>query len=139
MSRADLIPYAALLLRVALGVLFLAHAWLKYAVFTPAGTAQYFQSLGLPGFFGYLTMAAEAIGGICLILGIATSLVAVALIPLMLGTIVLVHGKNGWGFTNPGGGWEYPAFWTVALAVQALLGSGAWSVGHVLGIGTRAM
>src|SRR5260370_17136104 len=108
MSRADLIPYAALLLRVALGVLFLAHAWLKYAVFTPAGTAQYFQSLGLPGFFGYLTMAAEAIGGICLILGIATSLVAVALIPLMLGPIVLVHGKNGWGFTHPRRRPEHP-------------------------------
>jgi putative oxidoreductase len=137
MSRSDLVPYAALLLRVALGVLFLAHAWVKYAVFTPAGTAQYFQSLGLPGFVGYLTMAAETIGGICLILGIATSLVAVALVPLLLGTIVLVHGKNGWMFANPGGGWEFPAFWTVALVVQALLGSGAWSLGHLMGVGTR--
>ena len=134
MSRADLIPYAALLLRVALGVLFLAHAWQKYAVFTPAGTAQYFQSLGLPGFFGYLTMAAEAIGGICLILGIATSLVAVALIPLMLGTIVLVHGKNGWVFTNKDGGWEYPAFWAVGLLVLALLGDGSAALGPMLGL-----
>ena len=75
MSRSDLVPYAALLLRVALGVLFLAHAWMKYAVFTPAGTATYFESLGLPGFVGYLTMAAETLGGICLILGVATSLV----------------------------------------------------------------
>ena len=137
MSRSDFVPYAALLLRVALGVLFLAHAWMKYSVFTPAGTAKYFESLGLPGFVGYLTMAAETLGGICLILGIATSLVALALVPLMLGTIVLVHGRNGWPFTNPGGGWEYPAFWSVALVVQALLGSGAWSLGHAIGIGTR--
>ena len=136
MSRSELIPYAALILRVALGILFLAHAWMKYAVFTPAGTAKYFQSLGLPGFVGYLTMAAETGGGICLILGIATSLVALALIPLMVGTIVLVHGKNG-AFTNPGGGWEYPAFWSVALFVQALLGSGGWSLGHAIGIGTQ--
>jgi len=137
MSRSELIPYAALLLRVALGVLFLAHAWMKYSVFTPAGTAKYFESLGLPGFVGYLTMAAETLGGICLVLGIATSLVALALVPLMLGTIVLVHGRNGWPFTNSGGGWEYPAFWSVALVVQALLGSGAWSLGHAIGIGTR--
>ena len=137
MSRSDFVPYAALLLRVALGVMFLAHAWMKYSVFTPAGTATYFESLGLPGFVAYLTMAAETLGGIGLILGIATSLVALALVPLMLGTIVLVHGRNGWPFTNPGGGWEYPAFWIVALVVQAMLGSGAWSLGHVMGIGTR--
>jgi len=135
MSRADLIPYAALLLRVSLGVLFLAHAWVKFAVFTPAGTAKYFESLGLPGFVGYLTMAAETGGGVLLILGIGTSLVALALIPLILGTIVLVHGKNGWMFANPGGGWEFPAFWAVALLVQALLGNGAYSLGHALGIG----
>jgi len=137
MSRSDFVPYAALLLRAALCVLFLAHACVKYSVFTPAGTAKYFESLGLPGFVGYLTMAAETLGGICLVLGIATSLVALALVPLMIGTIVLVHGRNGWPFTNSGGGWEYPAFWSVALVVQALLGSGAWSLGHVLGIGTR--
>ncbi len=135
MSRADLIPYAALLLRVSLGVLFLAHTWVKFAVFTPAGTAKYFESLGLPGFVGYLTMAAETAGGVLLILGVATSLVALALIPLIVGTIVMVHGKNGWMFVNPGGGWEFPAFWAVALLVQALLGSGAYSLGHALRIG----
>jgi putative oxidoreductase len=31
-------------------------------------------------------------------------------------------------------GWEFPAFWTVALVVQAMLGSGALSLGRVLGI-----
>lgn len=134
MSRADLIPFAALVLRIALGVLFLAHAWMKYAVFTPAGTANYFRSLGLPGFVGYLTMAAETGGGVLLILGVATSLVSLALIPLIVGTIVLVHGRNGWGFANAGGGWEFPAFWAVALFVQALLGSGAFSLGHAIGI-----
>ena len=42
-------PYAALLLRVALGAMFIAHALLKYYVFTLPGTAQFFQPLGLPG------------------------------------------------------------------------------------------
>jgi putative oxidoreductase len=135
MSRADLIPYGTLLLRLALGALFIAHGLLKLLVFKPAGTAAYFRSLGLPGFVGYLTMAAELGGGTLLILGVATSLVALALVPLILGTIVLVHGSKGWPFNSAGGGWEFPAFWAVALVVQAMLGSGAYSLGHALGLG----
>src|SRR6202165_3170460 len=135
MSRSDLIPYGALLLRMALGVLFLAHGLLKLLVHKPAGTAAYFRSLGLPGFVGYLTMAAELGGGALLIFGIATRLVAIALVPLILGTIFMVHGSKGWLFTNEGGGWEFPAFWTAALLVQVLLGSGAFSLGHAVGIG----
>jgi putative oxidoreductase len=134
MSRSDLIPYAALLLRVGLGALFLAHGLLKLLVHKPAGTAAYFRSLGLPAFVGYLTMAAEIGGGTLLILGFATSIVALALVPLMLGTIYMVHGSNGWLFTNEGGGWEFPAFWILALIVQSLMGSGAYSFGHALGI-----
>jgi len=137
MSRSDLIPYGALLLRIALGALFLAHGLLKLLVFKPAGTAASFRSLGLPGFVGYLTMAAEIGGGTLLILGVATSLVALALVPLILGTIYMVHGSKGWVFANEGGGWEFPAFWAVALVVQALLGSGAYSFGHALGIAWR--
>jgi putative oxidoreductase len=135
MSKSDLIPYAALVLRLALGALFLAHGSLKLLVFKPSGTAAYFQSLGLPGFVAYLTMAAELGGGILLILGIATSLVSLALIPLILGTIFMVHGSKGWMFSNEGGGWEFPAFWAVSLLVQAMLGSGAISIGHAIGLG----
>ena len=122
MSRSDLIPYAALVFRLSLGALFIAHGSLKVLVFKPSGTAAYFRSLGLPRFVGYLTMAAELGGGILLILGIATGLVSLALVPLILGTIFMVHGSNGWLFTNEGGGWEFPAFWTAALLVQVLLG-----------------
>jgi putative oxidoreductase len=52
----------------------------------------------------------------------------------MLGTIVLVHGKNGWMFTNKDGGWEYPAFWTVGLLVLALLGDGSAALGPMMGL-----
>src|SRR5260221_11242699 len=100
MSNPEQAAAAALLLRLALGLLFLAHVWLKIKVFTPAGTAQYFKSLGLPGELAYLTIAAEVGGGILLILGIETRWVALALVPLILGTIVMVHGKAGWQFTN---------------------------------------
>lgn len=70
----------ALILRVTLGLLFLAHAWLKLVVFTPAGTAQFFQSIGLPGALAYLTIAAEILGGIALLIGFQVRLVALALI-----------------------------------------------------------
>ena len=116
---------AALILRITLGVLFLAHAWLKIAVFTPAGTAQFFQSVGLPGFLAYVTIAVEILGALALIIGFQVRLVSLALIPLMLGTIIFSHGANGFFFTNQGGGWEYPAFWAIALLVQALLGAGS--------------
>ncbi len=121
-------PYAALVLRVALGVMFLAHSlYLKIFVFTVAGTVGFFESLGLPGLFAYLTILAEIGGGIALILGFQTRLVAVALIPVLLGA-TWVHAGNGWLFTAEGGGWEYPLFLTAATVVQALLGSGAYAV-----------
>ena len=118
-------PYAALVLRVTLGVLFLAHAWLKIFVFTPAGTAGFFESLGLPGALAYLTMAVEVLGAIALIVGFQTRYVALVLAVILIGAIATVHGKAGFFFTNPNGGWEYPAFWAIALVVQALLGDGA--------------
>ncbi len=118
-------PYAALILRITLGVLFLAHAGLKLFVFTPAGAAQFFGSLGLPPALAYLTIAAETAGGIALILGFFTRWVSLALIPILLGAIVFVHGSAGFFFSNPNGGWEFRAFWIAALMAQALLGDGA--------------
>ena len=123
-SRA---AYAALLLRLSLGTMFVAHALLKLFVFTLPGTAQFFQSLGLPGALGYVTFAAELVGGILLILGVGTRWVAAALVPIMLGA-TWAHAGNGWVFSAPKGGWEYPAFWTVTLFVQALLGDGAYAL-----------
>lgn len=133
MTQPELADYAALLLRASLAAMFFAHAWLKIAVFTPAGTVKYFESLGVPGFLAYFTMAAEIGGGLLLLLGIQTRWVALLLVPLMGGTIVLVHGKNGWLFSNKDGGWEYPAFWIVGLIVLALLGDGAAALGPRLG------
>lgn len=122
-------PYAALILRVALGVLFLAHAGLKFFVFTPAGTAQFFGSLGLPPALAYLVILAETAGGIALIVGFHARWVALALVPILLGAIVTVHGAAGFFFSNPKGGWEFLAFWIVALLAQGLLGNGAYALG----------
>jgi len=121
-------PYAALILRIALGILFLAHAGLKIFVFTPAGTAQFFGSLGLPPFLAYLTILAEVAGGVALILGFHARWAALALVPILLGAIFTVHGPAGFFFSNPNGGWEFLAFWIVALLAQALLGDGPYAL-----------
>lgn len=128
MIESKTAPYAALLLRISLGGLFLAHAGLKFFVFTPAGTAKFFDSVGLPPALAYLTIAVEVLGGIALILGLWTRIAAIVLVPILLGAIFTVHGAAGFFFTNAHGGWEFPAFWTVALLVQALLGDGAYAL-----------
>ncbi|OQS30507.1 DoxX family protein [Chromobacterium violaceum] len=116
-------PYlAALVLRVALGMMYLSHGALKLFVFTPAGTAGYFASLGLPGFVGYFAILIEIGGGLLLLAGLQARWVALLLIPQLLGSIVLVHGAKGWMFTNEGGGWEYPAFLIAASLALFLLG-----------------
>ncbi len=115
---------AALILRVSTGGLFLIHGLTKLFVFTPAGTASYFQSLGLPGAFGYLTMLAEILGGLALILGVATRLVSLVMALVLLGAAWFGHVANGFGFGNPGGGWEYPVFWAIVMVALAALGGG---------------
>jgi putative oxidoreductase len=125
-------PYAAFVLRVALGAMFIAHALLKYYVFTLPGTAQFFASIGLPAALAYLTFFAELLGGALILLGVGTRWVAAALVPILLGA-TWAHAGNGWLFTAKGGGWEYPAFLTLVAAAQALLGDGAFALGRLFG------
>lgn len=120
-------PYAALLLRVSLGILLLAHGLLlKVFTFGIPGTVGFFESIGYPGFFAYLVIIGEIGGGIALILGVWTRVIALLLVPILIGA-TLQHAGNGWLFSAANGGWEFPAFWTVTLLVQALLGDGAWA------------
>ena len=122
------IQYAAFLLRVALGAMFLAHSViLKLFVFTLPGTAAFFETLGLPGWTAYLTFAAEAIGGALLILGVQTRWVALVLLPILLGA-TWAHSANGWMFGYANGGWEYPLYLSLLGVVQVLLGDGAFAL-----------
>ena len=121
------IDLAALLLRLSLGVMFIAHAWLKISVFTVAGTVKFFESSGLPGPLAYLSIAAVLIGGVLLIAGYRTRVVASALVPILLGA-TWAHAGNGWLFTAQNGGWEYPAFLVAATVVAALLGDGRYAL-----------
>lgn len=121
--------YAALVLRVALGAVFLAHALAKPLLYTMPGTVAFFRSHGFPGWTAWPVFLAELIGGILLIAGIRTRAVSLALLPVLTGAL-LVHLPNGWSFTAPGGGWEYVAFLILALVIQALLGDGAIALGN---------
>ena len=119
--------YAALALRLTSGVAFLAHGWMKVSLFTIPGTVAFFESLGLPGFFAYLTILAELGGGLALILGVGVRAVSIPLIAILLGA-VWTHGGNGWAFSSEGGGWEFPLFWAVVQGVVLTLGAGAFAL-----------
>jgi putative oxidoreductase len=122
-------PYAALLLRVSMGALFILHGvFLKAMVFGMAGTSGYFASLGLPGWFGWIVMLYETFGGIALILGIYARWVAVFLGIHLLFAAYIGHGSNGWLFLSQGGGYEYPVFWAIGCFTLALLGEGAHAI-----------
>lgn len=121
---ARLAPYGVTLLRVSLGVMWIAHALLKFFVFTLPGTAGFFESVGIPGALAYPVFAAELFGGIAILLGFYARQVSLLLVPVMLGA-ASVHFGNGWVFSAPNGGWEYPAFLTAASLVLALMGDGA--------------
>lgn len=127
---AKLGAYGALLLRLALGTMFLAHGLLKVLVFTVPGTVQFFESQGFPGGLAYFTIAAELGAGVLLIAGYQARWIALAMVPILLGAAT-VHVPNGWVFSAAGGGWEYPVFLAVAAIVQFLIGNGAYAAGVV--------
>jgi putative oxidoreductase len=118
----------ALVLRLSLGTIFIAHSlYLKLVVFTLPGTAQFFASIGLPGYLAYLVFAGEAVGGVALVLGVYARFAALALVPIALGA-TWAHLGAGWLFSNQGGGWEYPLFLSLALVVQYLVGDGRYTL-----------
>lgn len=118
---------AATLLRIALGTMWITHALLKVFVFTLPGTAQFFEGVGLPGFMAYPVVAMELAGGTALLLGIYARQASLLLSPILL-VATWVHWPNGWVFSNPQGGWEYPLFLLIASLVHWLLGDGKWAL-----------
>lgn len=133
-------PYAVLLLRLSLGAILLAHgAWLKLGVFGLAGTMGYFGSIGFPPVLGAIVAFGETAAGLALIAGVLVRPAALLSLPILLGATAM-HAGNGWLFTAPNGGWEFPAFLTLAMLAQAGLGAGAHAldVNRLLGRPTAA-
>ena len=127
MIDTRLAPYGLLALRVALGLMFVAHALLKYLVFTMPGFEGFLAKLGLPAVLAWPIFLAELIGGIAIVTGFYGRFVSAALLPVLLGAL-FVHAGNGWLFTATGGGWEYPAFLAVAAVTHVLAGDGAFAL-----------
>ena len=125
-NDAKLANGAATILRIALGVMFLSHSLiLKLYVFTLAGNAQFFQSLGLPGWLGYATFFAEVIGGVLRASGIGQALASslestglpVIVAAFVVVSIVLVDVRQAMAFAS-----------FCVLVHFALLHASAWTL-----------
>jgi putative oxidoreductase len=120
-------PYAATLLRLALGTMWITHALLKLLVFTIPGFMGFLAAHGLPTFVAWPTVMLEIAGGMLILLGIHGRFASLALLPVLAGA-TLAHIGNGWVFSNPNGGWEYPVLLGAMSIVHALLGDGAFAL-----------
>ncbi|NDF13443.1 MAG: DoxX family protein [Proteobacteria bacterium] len=122
--------YAQTLLRLSFGTMLISHGLLKVFVFTVPGTVQFFGGLGLPAIAAYATIFGELVGGTAILLGLYTRLAAALTIPLLLGA-TWAHSGNGWVFSSPNGGWEYPAYLALIAVVVALQGAGKFAIGSI--------
>lgn len=120
-------PYGAFALRAALGVMFIAHAYLKLAVFGVAGFEGFLAQQGLPVILAWPIILGELLGGLAILAGVYSRAVTLALLPVLVGALA-VHLPNGWLFTAPNGGWEYPAFLIAAAVAHLLIGEGAYAL-----------
>lgn len=134
MMRAVVTPstaYAALLLRVALGLMFLSHLYWKFKIL-PGGFHTWWSGLhatGYPGFVSWYAFSAEIAGALLLIPGIYTRWVSLYALPLMIGASHFWFIRKGYFFTAAGA--ELPIVWSIMLIVQAMLGDGAYAVGSL--------
>ncbi|MEX6501606.1 DoxX family protein [Pseudomonas zhanjiangensis] len=120
-----LYPAAArLLLRTGLAAMWISHGLLlKLFTFGIAGLAAWLTSQGLPSALALPLIVAESLGGLLILLGLYGRWVSLALLPILIGAL-LIHAGNGWVFSNPNGGWEYPLFLAAMSLVHVLLGDG---------------
>jgi putative oxidoreductase len=134
MNPSSSFPHAAAaVLRLALGSMWLSHAWLKFGVFTMAGFSGFLAQQGLPTLLAWPVVLAEAAGGVLILLGAGGRWVSLALLPILAGA-TLVHAGNGWVFSAPNGGWEYPVILMAMSLVHALLGDGRWTLRAVVAV-----
>jgi putative oxidoreductase len=115
-------------LRVAVGITFLMHGWQKLTDMGIAGTATFFGKLGVPApeLAAMMVTAVEIVGGIALIVGLASRWAVIPLAADMLAALFMFHLRRGF-FVGEGGG-EHAMLLLAGLVVLALYGSGALSV-----------
>ena len=112
----------ALILRVILGLIFAVHGVVKFQDGI-GSTVGWFDSINIPGFLAYGVASLELVGGIMLIIGLATRIVAGLLVLLMAGAIITV--KFAVGFIN---GYEFDLALMAMAAFLAIAGSQLFAV-----------
>src|SRR5438477_3130162 len=124
-------------LRLVVGIVFIAHSWIKFHMMGIAGTTKFMGGLGIPmpGVAAVCIIALEAIGGLALILGGATRLFAPLLAMDMLGAIFFAKRHAGLIGQN---GWELEITLCAACVTLALVGAGGASI-DALGRRRRAL
>lgn len=136
MSEASAIDLSILVIRVGLGVVFLAHGYNHvFGGGKIAGTARWFESLGVrPGILHAWTASLTELGaGLLLILGLATPLACGGVVGTMLVALVTNHLKNGFFIFRPGEGYEYVLTLVLMAVGLAGIGAGGWSLDDALG------
>ena len=130
MGRGGLEPYGALVLRLVLGVIYIAHAYLALVVMGPAKAAEFQRAMHipLPEIGVWYLIAAHGLGGILLILGLLVRWAALANIPIMVGALWFVHVQQGFFILDGKNGYEYVLVLLGATIAQALLGAGAFTL-----------
>jgi len=122
---------ALFLLRLVLGLLFLAHLYWKLAVF-PGGIAAWQEGLarnGYPGLVAYYVLSAEIAGALLLIPGIFARYVSLYAIPMMIGAAHFWLVRSGFYFTKAGA--ELPLVWLALLCIQVVGGDGAFALARL--------
>ena len=129
MARGGLEPYGALVLRVVLGVVYIAHAYLALVIMGPAKVVEYQRAvhIPLPEIGAWYLIVAHGLGGIMLILGLLVRWAALANIPVMAGALWFVHLQQGFFISGSKFGYEYVLVMLGATIAQALLGAGAFT------------
>ena len=130
MGRGGLEPYGVLVLRVVLGVVYIAHAYLALVVMGLAKAVEYQRAMHipLPEIGVWYLIVAHGLGGILLILGLLVRCAALANIPIMAGALWFVHLQQGFFVFGSKFGYEYVLVLLGATIAQALLGAGAFTL-----------
>lgn len=131
------VDLAALILRVALGVVMFAHGWNHtFRGGRLPGVARWFSSIGFraPRLQAALASYTELAAGPMLVAGLLTPLAAAAVVGVMLVALVANHLKNGYFIFRPGEGYEYVLTLLLAGLALGALGAGRWSVDEAIGI-----
>lgn len=132
MNNLALTTAARTILRIVVGFLFAAHGWQKYNEFTIVGTQGAFAQMGVPAadVIAPIIATLELVGGIALILGLATRPFAALLTLNMLGAIILVHASAG--VFVEAGGYELVLLLGASALAVALVGPGKLSLDNAL-------